>query len=232
MKACLFDIDGTLVMTGGAGQQAFAETFAEEFGVDQISQGVSFAGRSDRAIAMDLFGLHGVDPSQASWDRFQSGYLDRLAAALDRCVGEVLPGVTAVIDALERRGDVLIGLLTGNVRTAARQKLEHYGLWDRFENGRPAIGGFGDDFVDRNDIAAAAVAEARGRHGRPTSPADETIVIIGDTPNDIRCARSVEAKAVAVPTGHTPASELRQHTPDLLLDTLEDAEALLAWFDD
>lgn len=236
MKACFFDIDGTLVMTGGAGQVAFAETFAEVFGVAEISADVSFAGRSDRAIAMDLLAVHGHEPSDANWRRFQSGYVDRLVAALPRCDGEVLPGVEALIDRLEARGDVLIGLLTGNVRRAAEKKLGYYGLWERFVTSAsgddPVIGGFGDDHPDRSDIAAAAVQAARRRFGKPVDPSAETLVVIGDTPNDIRCARSVGAKAVAVPTGHTPAEALAAHEPDLLIETLEDAERLLAWFDD
>ncbi|MEM8864362.1 MAG: haloacid dehalogenase-like hydrolase [Planctomycetota bacterium] len=231
MKACLFDIDGTLVQTGGAGQVAFAETFAAEFGVDQLTDSIAFAGRSDRAIAMDLFAVHGVDATELTWKKFQAAYLSRLDAALEGCTGEVLPGVTQLIELLHARGDVLIGLLTGNIRIAAEKKLSYYELWRHFENGEPVVGGFGDHHTDRNDIAATAVAEARSRHGKAVSDA-ETVVIIGDTPNDIRCAHSVGAKAVAVPTGFTPADELRTHNPDLLLDTLEDSEELTAWFDD
>lgn len=235
MKTCLFDIDGTLVMTGGAGQIAFEETFAAEFGVDEVSnaeitKGITFAGRSDRAIALDLMTAHGLEPTDDNWHRFQSGYIDRLVAALNRCRGEVLPGVGAILDRLEARGDVLLGLLTGNVRCAAEKKLAHYELWHRFETEHPPFGGFGDVHTDRNDIAATAVQEARERYGRLAER--ETIVIIGDTPNDIRCARSVGAIAVAVPTGHTPAKELAEHEPDLLIDTLEDADRLLAYFDD
>ncbi|MEN1681826.1 MAG: HAD family hydrolase [Planctomycetota bacterium] len=228
MKACFFDIDGTLVLTGGAGQVAFAETFTEEFGVPDITSGVSFAGRSDRAIATDLFNFHGIEPSAENWNRFRTTYVQRLVDQLPKCVGEVLPGVEAVIAELQKRGDVLIGLLTGNVRTAAEHKLGYYGIWKHFDTDGKVIGGFGDDHTDRNDIAATAVGLARDHHG----PAeDETIVVIGDTPNDIRCGRSVGAKCVAVPTGHNSADELRQHEPDLLVDTLEESEQLLAWFD-
>ncbi|MEM6797983.1 MAG: haloacid dehalogenase-like hydrolase [Planctomycetota bacterium] len=235
MKACLFDIDGTLVLTGGAGQVAFAETFAEEFGVQEITNAISFAGRSDRAIAMDLFRAHDVPATTASWDLFQSGYLQRLEEALARCVGQVLPGVDQLLDRLEARGDVLVGLLTGNVREAAASKLGYYGLWQRFEGESGVFGGFGDEHTDRNDIAATAVGQARERHAAKDGAGagdKEVIVVIGDTPNDIRCGRSIGAKVVAVPTGHTPSSELATHEPDLLVDTLEDADTLVSWFDD
>lgn len=232
MKTCFFDIDGTLVVTGGAGQVAFALTFAEEFAIDPITSDISFAGRSDRAIAMDLFEAHNIPASDENWRRFQVGYLPRLQAALAQCKGQVLPGVEALIARLQERGDVLLGLLTGNVVHAAEAKLDYYGLWKHFANGSPVVGGFGDHHTDRNDIARTAADEARQRH-RQTSgeQSGEIMVVIGDTPNDIRCGRSIGAKVVATPTGQSPASELARHEPDLLVETLEDADTLLSWFD-
>ncbi|TWT90096.1 Phosphoglycolate phosphatase [Pseudobythopirellula maris] len=228
MKACLFDIDGTLVQTGGAGVQAFAQTFAEEFGVPEISRSISFAGRSDRAIAGDLLEIHELGDTPENWSRFQAGYLPRLTKKLAECVGTVLPGVVALLDKLEAQGDVQIGLLTGNIRRGAEAKLSHYGLWDRF-----AFGGFGDDLPMRDDIAAASVALARARHqAEPLSAHDghERVVVIGDTPNDITCAHAIGALAVGVPTGHTPVEVIEAEGPDLVVDTLEDDAQILAWF--
>jgi phosphoglycolate phosphatase-like HAD superfamily hydrolase len=225
MKACLFDIDGTLVLTGGAGMFAFAETFAEDFGVPEISREVPFAGQSDRGIAANLFLAHGIEDSPENWERFRAGYTARIDDHLRRREGLVLPGVVELIDRLEALGDVHIGLLTGNVAAAAQAKLRYYDLWRRF-----AFGGFGDDHPDRNDIAATAVARARERHG--SASANERIVVIGDTPNDVRCARSVGAYAVAVPTGHITAEELVATEPDLLVETLEDADAIVAYLSD
>lgn len=222
MKACLFDIDGTLVLTGGAGMFAFAETFAEDFGVPEISREVPFAGQSDRGIAGNLFVAHGVENTAENWERFREGYTARLLDHLRRREGIVLPGVFRLLDRLEELGDVHIGLLTGNVSAAAEIKLRYYDLWDRFE-----FGGFGDDHPDRNDIAAAAVARARERHGSASN--EERVVVIGDTPNDVRCARSVGAYAVGVPTGHTSAAELAAARPDLLVETLEDADVIVAY---
>src|SRR4051812_23072492 len=99
MHICLLDIDGTLVLTGGAGQTAFAQTLAADFDIPQINTNVAFAGRSDRAIVADLFRAHGVDPSDENWDRFRTGYLSRLDTALGSHQGYVLPGVGALLTA-------------------------------------------------------------------------------------------------------------------------------------
>src|SRR3954466_13103911 len=106
MHICLFDIDGTLILTGGAGQTAFAQTLAEEFGIPEIRKVVSFAGRSDRAIACELLREHGVKPSDDNWQRFCSGYLRRLDAALATHPGFILPGVIPLLTRLANRGDV------------------------------------------------------------------------------------------------------------------------------
>jgi phosphoglycolate phosphatase-like HAD superfamily hydrolase len=221
MHICLLDIDGTLLLTGGAGQTAFAETLAAEFGIPEILTKVLFAGRSDRAIVADLFRDHGVEASDANWQKFCAGYLQRLDAALAKHRGHVLPGVSPLLTALAARGDVAIGLLTGNVREGARRKLIHYDLWHWF-----AFGGFGDEHVDRCDIAAAALAAAR-LHVNGAASAHGEVLVIGDTPNDIVCGRSIGARCVAVATGHSSIDELSESRPDVLVKTLEDAQPIL-----
>jgi phosphoglycolate phosphatase-like HAD superfamily hydrolase len=230
MHICFLDIDGTLVLTGGAGQTAFARTLADDFGIAQIDRTVQFAGRSDRAIAMDLFRSHGIDPSTENWLRFCAGYLTRLEEALATHDGYVLPGVAKLLAGLKERGDVALGLLTGNVREGARRKLGHYGLWHHFP-----FGGFGDEYLERCDIAAAALAAARlhldglaDSSNSNGADASGEVIVIGDTPHDIQCGRSIGAHCVAVPTGHTPADVLRAARPDLLVDTLEEAGPILA----
>jgi phosphoglycolate phosphatase-like HAD superfamily hydrolase len=231
MHICFLDIDGTLVLTGGAGQTAFARTLAEDFGITAIDRAVQFAGRSDRAIAMDLFRSHGVAPSQENWLRFYTGYLARLEVALATHQGYVLPGVVELLAALAARGDVALGLLTGNVREGARRKLSYYGLWHHFP-----FGGFGDEHLERCDIAAAALAAARlhldarsvtsGSNGHAGELGE--LIVIGDTLHDVTCGRSIGARCVAVPTGHTSADTLRTGNPDVLVETLEDVEPVLA----
>jgi phosphoglycolate phosphatase-like HAD superfamily hydrolase len=220
MHVCFLDIDGTLVTTGGAGQAAFVVTLAKDFGIPHAtSAGVPFAGRSDRAIAMDLFEANGLDANDQMWERFRTAYVCRLAEVLPTFQGRVLPGVVRLLETLANRGDVALGLLTGNIREGARRKLEHYQLWDWF-----AFGGFGDDHHDRCDIASAALAAARGHlngspHGR--------LIVIGDTPNDIICGRSIGAACVAVPTGNTEIEILQAAQPDVLVETLEDSAPIL-----
>lgn len=224
MHICFLDIDGTLVSTGGAGQAAFVVTLDKDFGIpNATSQGVTFAGRSDRAIAMDLFALHGIEPTLENWERFRPAYVRRLAEVLPTFRGRVLPGVVALIDALKARGDVASGLLTGNVRQAAERKLTYYGLWEHF-----AFGGFGDEHTDRCDIAASALAEGRTHLN---GSAHKQLVVIGDTLNDINCARSIGAMCVAVPTGITSIDVLRTGKPDVLVETLEDVEPILRLLD-
>lgn len=220
MHVCFLDIDGTLVSTGGAGQAAFVVTLYKDFGIQNAkSSGVSFAGRSDKAIAADLMRLHGIEPTPDTWERFRTAYVNRLAEVLPQYQGRVLPGVVGLLERLDERGNTALGLITGNVAQAAEHKLRYYELWDWFR-----FGGFGDEHPDRNDIAAAALAAAR-RHlnGAP----HRELVVIGDTPNDVRCARSIGALAVAVPTGNTSIDVLRAAEPDVLVETLEDVEPIL-----
>jgi phosphoglycolate phosphatase-like HAD superfamily hydrolase len=224
MHVCFLDIDGTLISTGGAGRAAFVVTLAKDFGVTNVSaDGVSFAGRSDRAIAMDLFALHGLPATADTWHRFRAAYVQRLGEVLPAYQGRVLAGVIPLLESLTARGDVALGLLTGNVQEAARRKLTYYRLWDWF-----AFGGFGDEHMDRCAIAAAALAAAR-RHLNGRSHGK--LIVIGDTVNDIACGRSIGARCVAVPTGNTPIDVLRGGVPDVLVETLEDAAPVLKLFD-
>jgi phosphoglycolate phosphatase-like HAD superfamily hydrolase len=224
--AVLFDIDGTLVQTGGAGQLAFAETFLHEFGVAEISAAVAFAGRSDRAIASELMSVHGVEPSDANWQRFRTAYLGRLRGALQRREGRVLPGVVELLDELGRVPHAAVGLLTGNVRDGAQEKLSFYGLANRF-----AFGGFGDETKDRCEIASFALSAAEqhaiGRNGAHVQPPLFGAMVIGDTVHDITCARAIGALAVAVPTGGATRDALAAAAPDLLLENLSDSQPLL-----
>jgi phosphoglycolate phosphatase len=229
MHICFLDIDGTLLLTGGAGQSAFAETLADEFDIARLDGNVGFSGRSDKAIAMDLFRSHGIEPTEANWRKFCAGYLGRLETALRTCNGSVLPGVPRLLEALAARGDVAIGLLTGNMREGARHKLTHYGLWHWFP-----FGGFGDEHMERCDIAAAALTAA-DLHLNGTkiatmsngNPFHRQILVIGDTHHDIRCGRSIGARCVAVPTGMASADVLRDAQPDLLVESLENLEPIL-----
>lgn len=220
MHVCLFDIDGTLLSSGGAGKHAMYAAIRSEFGVAEVIDGVPFAGRTDRAIVRDLFAVHSVDDSPRNWERFLAAYLGHLPGSLVERPGKVLPGVAGLLEQLRARRNVAIGLLTGNVRDGAHAKLGHYGLHEFFP-----FGGFGDHHLDRNDVAREAM-EAVETHVGPTVRTQD-IWVIGDTPLDIRCARAVGVRVLAVATGFHSLDELAVERPDLLLADLSDPSPLL-----
>jgi phosphoglycolate phosphatase-like HAD superfamily hydrolase len=224
MHVILFDIDGTLLHTGGAGQAAFRETMRMEFGVSDAVSHVLFAGRTDRAIVLDYFLAHGIADSSDNWGRFVGSYPDRLRRMLPACPGRVLPGVHRILELLADRSDVTLGLLTGNLLVGARMKLGHYGIGGSFR-----FGGFGDDHIDRDSVARLALAEAE-RHLGNSQPIGQ-VVVVGDTPLDIRCGRAIGASVVAVGTGWQSRDLLEAECPDLLLDDLSDPSPLLELLD-
>jgi len=220
MYVCLFDIDGTLLSSGGAGKAAMEAALATEFGTARSTDGVPFAGRTDRAIIRDLFQTHQIEDSAHNRQRFLAAYLHHLPVCLTDHKGQVLPGIAALLNCLQQRGDVAVGLLTGNVRDGARLKLGHYGLYHHF-----AFGGFGDNHLNREEVAQEALAAVRGHlEDRVES---EQVWVIGDTPLDVRCARSIGARAVAVATGWHSLDVLAAEQPDLLLADLSDPSPLL-----
>jgi phosphoglycolate phosphatase-like HAD superfamily hydrolase len=219
MIVCLFDIDGTLLASGGAGKAALELAFTEIFGMPLRVQ-VPYSGRADRAIARDLLRQHGVDDTPENWRRLEAGYLARLPDSLNRHNGRVLPGILRLLEHLQQLDNLTLGLLTGNVRAGARVKLGHFGLFDHF-----AFGGFGDLHFDRDDVAREALAEARAHVGPQLAP--ERIWVIGDTPLDVRCARAIGAKVVAVATGVHSIEELRASNPELTLADFSDSSSFL-----
>jgi phosphoglycolate phosphatase-like HAD superfamily hydrolase len=220
MHVCLFDIDGTLIASGGAGKAALEAALASEFGITRLIDKLQLSGRTDRAITCDLLRLHALDETPANWQRLIAAYLRHLPHCLATSKGWVLPGIAALLETLARRDDVLLGLLTGNIRAGAKVKLGHFGLYDYF-----AFGGYGDEHLDRDDVAREALAEVRRQLNGSAAP--ERIWVVGDTPLDIACARAIGARAVAVATGWHTTAELAAHQPDLLLTDLSDPMALL-----
>jgi phosphoglycolate phosphatase-like HAD superfamily hydrolase len=215
MYVCLFDIDGTLLASGGAGKAAMEAALASAFGAPPSSDGVPFSGHTDRAIARDLFERHGVPDTADNRHRFIMHYLQHLPGCLTRHRGQVMPGIAALLESLGRRGDVVLGLLTGNIRDGARLKLGHYGIFHHF-----AFGAFGDQHLDRDEVAHEAVTIVRAYLKRVVPP--EEIWVIGDTPLDIQCARAIGARVVAVATGWHSLEVLAAEEPDLLLADFTD----------
>jgi phosphoglycolate phosphatase len=208
IKIVLFDIDGTLVRTGRAGVKAFAQAFATEFGLNDGSEKLKFAGRTDYSLVREFFRHHGVDPTPDHFARFFATYLKLLQEIIGQCDGEVIPGVHPFMkDLRQLQNPPLMGLLTGNVRRGAEIKLNHYSLWNEFQ-----FGGFADDHEERDRIAA--IAKHRGCELLGQKVQDNEVLVIGDTPLDIRCARAIGAKVIAVGTGGSSSDDLRQFNPD------------------
>jgi phosphoglycolate phosphatase-like HAD superfamily hydrolase len=208
IRLVLFDIDGTLVHTGGAGTKAFARAFATEFGIPDGTQRLQFAGRTDVSLVREFFNLERIEPSQENFDRFFAAYLRWLREMILDCKGGACRGVPEFYQSLLAQPEPpLIGLLTGNIKQGARIKLERFDLWQWFP-----FGAFADDHEERDQIAVAALRRGSQQCGRDLR--GEEVLVIGDTPLDIRCGRAIGAKVLAVATGGVSLPELERHNPD------------------
>ena len=218
-RVILFDIDGTLIRTGGAGQRAFGAAFQSEFGLADACANTSFAGRTDRGLAADILAAHQLDPSQTNIQRIFDSYLNWLAEFLPADHHEPLPGVRDLIAGLRALpGSPAIALLTGNLSRGGELKLTHFNLWQEF-----AWGAFGDTHEARDDTARYALELAREKLGSDLEPVD--LLILGDTERDIQCARAIGARVLAVATGMESMEELAGHQPDLLVKDLTEITA-------
>jgi phosphoglycolate phosphatase-like HAD superfamily hydrolase len=224
-RLILFDIDGTLIHTGGAGSRAMTRAFAEACNIDHGFDGIPVPGRTDTVILADALTKWGVDAPPDFVPAFQKIYFRCLSEELARLPGSVrgiLPGVEALLDALGRSGAFTVALLTGNYAASARLKLEHFDLWRRF-----AFGAFGDDAVERDDLVRVAIQRGR-RAGMPeVEPGD--VVVVGDTPLDVACGRSNGARVLAVATGSFTVKALVEAGADKAVHDLSETAAILAW---
>jgi phosphoglycolate phosphatase-like HAD superfamily hydrolase len=208
VRLVLFDIDGTLVHTGGAGVRAFAKTFATEFNLHHGSEKMKFAGRTDVSLVREFFKIHALDESPAHFRQFFERYVFWLDHMVDHGTGEECVGARNFVEELLRLPQPpMLGLLTGNIRLGAEIKLRRYGLWDFF-----VMGAFADDHEDRNHIAVAALE--RGRRILDPHLQPQEIVVIGDTPFDVRCGKFIGAKTIAVATGGAKYEDLKPHGAD------------------
>lgn len=219
----LFDIDGTLVLTGRAGMRAMNRACEETVGHGDALNGVAVAGRTDWIILHDVMANHGLSLDLASRDELRRRYVTHLEEEI-RLPGEgvkdVMPGIPQLLDRLRQLPHVALGLLTGNFEEGARIKLEHFDLWKYFP-----CGAFGGDSADRNDLVPIAVRRARecGLADVPVS----RVLVVGDTPHDVACAHAVGAVAVAVATGSYSVDRLRETGADYVFRDLSDTEAFL-----
>lgn len=219
-RLLLFDIDGTLITSGGAGEWALKDAMLDRFGVEEDLEGIILAGATDAKIARELLEKHRLEATAENVSALLDSYLRHLAGRMSRHNGRLLPGIVPVLEALEGRPEAVLALLTGNLTRGAEIKLTHYGVWNFFE-----FGAFADDHYDRNELGKFARARAFERHGIEF-PA-ERIYVIGDTPRDIECGRAIGAKTVAIATGHYTMSELARHAPDFLFKDFSDTQSAL-----
>ena len=218
-RIILFDIDQTLLYSGGAGGLAMRKAFHQLHGIDDAFGQIEFSGLTDWAILKRGMQQHGLlnsdQPFSGHLSRFQQAYYPLVEPMLHEVEGgHLTPGVVELLDALAERPDVRLGLATGNFREAALTKLRHFGL-----DGYLSDGGFGDDAEDRGEVVGIAIQ----RIANGAAPTD--VWVIGDTPHDISAARANNARSLGVATGTTTTEELRDAGATVALPDLSDTPA-------
>jgi phosphoglycolate phosphatase len=227
MYLILFDIDGTLALTGRAGMRAMNRACRDIVRDEDALSGVTFAGRTDWSILEDIVRKYGRTLDRTLLDDLRRRYVEHLIEEIDRPgtgVKDVMPGIRELLEALQRRADVALALLTGNFVEGARIKLEYFDLWKYFP-----CGAFGGDSPNRNDLVPIAIDRARECGIADVRPAD--VLVVGDTPNDIECARVAGATPVAVATGGYSADQLREAGAKIVFKDLSDTDAFLKLLD-
>lgn len=227
MRLLLFDIDGTLLDTGGAGRGALQEGLAKAFPDDAARKPMpplELAGATDSGVCQYLFDHYEIAHSMDRQTFFFAAYLEALKDRLlgkNALEGRVLPGIRPLLEFMATQNGTAIALLTGNTRHGAEVKLKAYKL-DTFVDFD--CGAYGCDHWDRNALGPIAMHRAAERHQHPFTGDD--VVVIGDTPKDIACGKAIGARTVAVTTGGFDRSSLEAHYPDHLLEDLSDTAAV------
>ena len=219
----LWDIDGTLLYSGGVAGEAMRAAMERVFGRASVEERHSYAGKTDQQIILETFADLGHDNLASSIERFTTTYIEvlnsRRAEFLARC--RVLPGVAAALERLAD-GQVLQSVLTGNLQPIAKIKLDLMQLSRYLDL---EVGAYGSDHHRRAMLVPFATARAEQRYGRTFHGGD--VVVIGDTPNDIDCGRVAGARTIAVATGPFGVDDLRAHTPDVVFADLTDTDAVI-----
>ena len=222
-KLVLFDIDGTLVLTGGAGLRAMNQAVEETLGHADALNGIPLAGRTDWSILVDAVAKASREIDDELLRTLRERYVANLAVEIQqpgKGTKAVMPGVRELLDELAARDDVFVGLLTGNFEEGARIKLGYFDLWRYF-----ACGAFGGDAADRNALVPFAVERAQ-QCGLPRIAATD-VLVVGDTPHDVACAHAAGAVPVAVATGGYTLDQLRASGSDIVFPDLSDTRAFL-----
>ncbi len=215
MNLLLFDIDGTLLLSGGAGKVAMERSFETVWGIQDALRTVPLMGRTDPAIVRQVLQENNLPQDDSKIEKFREYYFWYLEEEIgkDRPGKELCPGVLPLLKALSGTPNAELGLLTGNWRYGALLKLRHFGIDGFFR-----IGAYADDSMNRDALVPIAMDRFRQAHGMNPSP--ETVFVIGDTPFDIRCGKPHGVRTVAVATGVHAAEELQAESPDFLFADL------------
>ena len=229
MKLVLFDIDGTILWTSGAGRRAMEGALHEHFGATGPAS-YRYDGKTDVQIVRESMREAGVPDADidARVDAVIASYLARLIIELASPQTQVkrYAGVMELLDALEQREDRIVGLLTGNIADGASHKLRAVGV----EPSRFVLGAYGSDHEHRHELPAIAVRRAEESLGH-VIPGHQ-VIIIGDTPADIQCGRPIGARAIGVATGHYSVDDLLAHDPAAVFADLSDTDAVMRAIDD
>lgn len=220
MLLILFDIDGTLIDSGGAGMRSLASAFKEIFSVDDAFHDIPMAGRTDLEIISDALERRGLATGDGVLPAFVDAYLKYLSSEIDNSKRCLMPGVKSLLDVLQAKENYAVGLLTGNLEQGARIKLEPFGLNRYF-----SFGAYGSDHMDRNKLLPIAIERFAAISG--VSAEFSKCVIVGDTPKDVECAKPYGAYTVAVATGKYTSTDLGEAGAHLVLENLADREAFL-----
>jgi phosphoglycolate phosphatase-like HAD superfamily hydrolase len=219
----LFDIDGTLLLSGGAGVRAMTRAFEQVFDVADAFVNSDVAGRTDTFLVAQALIRAGLPDTPAQHARFRDAYVPILREEIlkpPRSRSGLMPGVQPLLDELDNHPAIHLALLTGNFERAAYVKLGHFGI-DRFF----AWGSFGEESADRNELARIARRRAKERAVPPL--ALERTVVIGDTPHDVECARAIGARVIAVATGNFSVEQLQRSHADVVLEDLSETTQIV-----
>jgi len=219
-KLLLWDIDGTLMDGGRAGERALERALKSMIGEAAGLDGFRWYGMTDRAIARALLERQGLESHPENEQQFLEHYLAHLEEELPQGESQVFSGVRELLNFRHDYWRLEHWLLTGNLRRGAELKLSHVDLWRKFDRGS-----FADTSHDRNELAHSACSMAREQWGDELRPED--LIVIGDTPKDIECGKAIGALTLAVATGNFTLDQLEAEEPDWVLEHLGDTELVL-----
>ena len=225
MRVLLFDIDGTLIRTGGAGKSAMERAFEKIYGIKNGFDGIQMMGRTDPAILMEAANNYNIKLEDKKIEEFKKAYFQFLEEEIEvpRPGKYICPGIPTLLSSLENQTNLVLGLLTGNWRQSGFLKLHHFGI-----DGYFTIGAFADDSFKREELVPVALKRFEEEYGE--KPSQRDVYVIGDTPLDINCAKPYGVCTVGVATGFHSLEELKEAKPDYLFEDFQNTEEVVKIF--